>query len=101
MKKSLLVLPTVLMMGCAVQLTNVGSSVQIVDDKSGCKFLGTVTGYNSMGTSAAHDAEGAMNDLRNKAAEMGANAVKMIDVETTIEATTAIGEALSCSFDSE
>ena len=99
MKKSLLLMPTVLVLGCAVELTTVGSSVQIVDDKAGCEFLGTVTGYNSMGSSAAHDAEGAMNDLRNNAAEMGANAVKMIDVETTIEATTAIGEALSCNFD--
>ena len=98
MKKSLLLMPTILALGCAVVLTTEGSSVQLVDDKASCEFLGTVTGYNSMGSNAAHDTEGAMNDLRNKAAEMGANAVKMIDVETTIEATTALGEALSCNF---
>jgi uncharacterized protein YbjQ (UPF0145 family) len=98
MKKSLLVMPIIFSLGCAVELTAEGTSVQLVDDKSSCEFLGTVTGYNSMGNSAAHDAEGAMNDLRNKAAEMGANAVKIIDVETTLEATTTIAEALYCTF---
>jgi len=99
MMKSLLLMPTILALGCAVELTTEGSSVQLVDDKAGCEFIGTVTGYNSMGSSAAHDADGAMNDLRNKAAQMGANAVKMIDVETTLDGTTTIGEALSCASD--
>lgn len=99
MKESLLILPVIFAFGCAVELTTEGESVRLVDDKSRCEFLGTVTGYNSMGNSVAHDAEGAMNDLRNKAAQMGANAVKMIDVETVPEATTAIGEALYCTFD--
>ena len=92
-------MPIILALGCAVELTTEGSSVRLVDDKSRCEFLGTVTGYNSMGNDMAHDAEGAMNDLRNNAALMGANAVKIIDVETVPEATTTIGEALYCTFD--
>ncbi len=99
MRKSLLLMPAILALGCAAELTTEGSSVRIVDDKSSCEFLGTVTGFNSMGGNMAHNTEGAMNDLRNKAAQMGANAVKMIDVETVPQGTTALGEALSCNFD--
>ena len=99
MRKSLLLMPAILTLGCAAELTIEGSSVQIVDDKSSCEFLGTVTGYNQGGSNMAHNTEGAMNDLRNKAAQMGANAVKMIDVETVPQGTTALGEALNCTFD--
>ncbi len=99
MRKLLLLMPAILALGCAAELTTEGSSVQIVDDKSSCQFLGTVIGFNSMGVNMAHNTEGAMNDLRNKAAQMGANAVKIIDVDTVPEGTTALGEALSCNFD--
>ncbi len=99
MRKLLLLMPAILALGCATELTIEGSSVLIVDDKSSCEFLGTVTGFNSMGANMAHNTEGAMNDLRNKAAQMGANAVKNIDVDTVPEGTTALGEALSCNFD--
>ena len=99
MRKSILLMPAILALGCAVELTIEGSAVQIVNDKSSCEFLGTVTGYNTGGVNMAHNTDGAMNDLRNKAAQMGANAVKMIDVETVPQGTTALGEALSCNFD--
>ena len=99
MRKSFLLMPAILALGCAAKLTIEGSSVQIVDDKSSCEFLGTVTVYNTGGVNMAHNTDGAMNDLRNKAAQMGANAVKMIDVETVPQGTTALGEALSCNFD--
>ena len=48
-----------------------------------------------MGMTTGHDADGAMNALRNKAAAMGANAVKIINVDSDSEATTAIEEALT------
>ncbi|MBT8124701.1 MAG: DUF4156 domain-containing protein [Gammaproteobacteria bacterium] len=86
--------------GCATPLTEQGSRVRLVQSQSdfNCNFVGTVTGSNSMGNSTAHDAEGAMNQLRNKAANLGANAVRVINVSTTEAVTTTVGEALSCQF---
>ena len=49
-----------------------------------------------MAMSSADDAEGAMNALRNKAAGMGANAVRIISVDTDVGVTTALAEALVC-----
>jgi len=99
MRESLLLIPAILVLGCATELTIKGSSVQIVDDKSSCEFLGTVIGSNQGGASMASNTDSAMNDLRNKAAQMGANAVKMIDVDTVPQGSTALGEALHCTFD--
>lgn len=90
----------VLIAGCATALTEPGSKVRLVQDQSDhdCTFVASVTGSNSMGNTTAHDAEGAMNQLRNKAAELGANAVRVISVSTTQQVTTTVGEALSCQF---
>ena len=94
-----MLMPTILVLGCATELTVDGSSVQIVDDKSSCEFLGTVTGYQTGGGSMERNTDSAMNDLRNEVAQMGANAVKMIDVDVVPQGTTALGEALYCTFD--
>ncbi len=86
--------------GCATALTPQGSSVRLVDNQANyqCVFVASVAGSNSMGNSTAHDAEGAMNQVRNKAANLGANAVRVINVSTTVEVTTVVGEALDCEF---
>ncbi len=51
-----------------------------------------------MGNSTAHDTEGAMNQVRNKAANLGANAIRILNVATTVEVTTVAAEALACEF---
>ena len=86
--------------GCATELTQEGSAIRLVDSQAdyNCKFVGTVTGSNSLGNSTAHDAEGAMNEIRNRAAELGVNAIRVINVSTTTEVTTIVGEALRCDF---
>ena len=99
MKRLFVIAPIILTFGCATQLTLEGSSVRLVNDATGCDFVGTVSGSNSMGMSTAHDADGAMNALRNKAAAMGANAVKIINVDSNSEVTTAVAEALNCGLD--
>jgi len=99
MRKTFLLMPAIFLFGCAAELTTEGSSIRLVDDKSNCEFLGTVTGFNSAGINMAHNTEGAMNELRNKAALMGANSVKIISVETVPQGTTTLAEALYCAFD--
>lgn len=86
--------------GCATQLTEQGASVRLVDKQSDyqCEFIATVTGSNSLGNNKAHDAQGAMNEMRNNAAVLGANAVRLLHLDVTYETTTALGEALKCKF---
>lgn len=90
-----------LLSGCAATLTQQGAQVRLIDRQSDykCKFVGTVTGSNSMGNTTAHDAEGAMNELRNKAAAIGANAVRVMNIDSSALVTTAVGEALNCEFE--
>ena len=91
---------SVLLQGCAVSLNEHGKRVALVDDKerNSCNFLAVVTGVNSLGYNTAHDAEGAMNEVRNNAAQIGGNAIKMIDIDVTPFSTTAVAEALWCDF---
>lgn len=90
----------VIISGCAASLSQQGSQVRLVDKQTdySCVFVATVTGSNSMGNSTAHDADGAMNELRNKAASYGANAVRVINIDSSAMVTTAVGEALNCKF---
>ena len=85
---------------CVVGLNQYGAKVRLVDDKKeyNCKFITTVTGSGSMGVSTAHDAEGSMNEIRNEAARVGGNAVKMVNVNSDIFSSVAVGEALNCEF---
>ena len=91
---------SILLHGCAVSLNQHGERVAFIDDKerNNCNFLTIVTGSNSLGYSTAHDAEGALNEVRNKAEQIGGNAVKLIDIDSTSMSATAIAEALWCEF---
>lgn len=87
-------------LSCATSLSNTGKEVliEVSQEKvSKCKNLGTVVGSNAMGASTAHDAEGALNEMRNKAAQLGANTVYMSKTDSNVFATTAIGIAYLCA----
>ncbi len=96
MIRVLLLLSLLAVQGCVTQLTPEGSSVRIANESDECEFIGTVSASNSMGMSQADEAEGALNELRNKAAAMGANAVRIINVDSNEVASTALAEALKC-----
>jgi uncharacterized protein YbjQ (UPF0145 family) len=100
MKSGVITMCAVLIAGCAHQLTQGGQRVRLVDRQSDrqCEFIGTVTGANALGNTKAHDSQGAMNQMRNYAAEMGANAVRVLNVDVTYGETNVIGEALRCKF---
>ena len=85
---------------CSIVLTVEGDSVRVVTDrqKENCEFVGIVTGSMSMGASTGHDAESALNEVRNKAAKRGANAIKIISSDSDAFATTVVAEALKCTF---
>lgn len=95
------VLCSILLSACAVpKLTKDGSGVQLVDtrEKDNCQYLGVVTGSFGLGSDGAEDAEGAMNEVRNKAAEKGGNALKVLNIDSNRNFTSVVGELLMCEF---
>ena len=61
-------------------------------------FLIIVTVSMSMGASTGHDAESAMNEVRNKVAILGGNGLRIINTNSDAIATTVTGEALKYKF---
>lgn len=100
MKKYLLFIIILLISGCVTAISQDGMKVRLIDKQSDykCKFVAVVTASNSMGNNEGHDAEGAMNEVRNKAAMVGANSVRIVEIDTSVFATTVVGEALNCEF---
>lgn len=109
-KKQLIAVLTITMAGCsATQPTSQGAQVEIVAEKpADCRVLGEVVGsqgnvFSGDFTSNENLMVGARNDLRNKAAALGANTVQ---VQQSLNAThpysagavktTLVGTAYSC-----
>ncbi|HRL52913.1 MAG TPA: DUF4156 domain-containing protein [Acidovorax temperans] len=110
MKIASIGLATVLLAGCsATPVTQQGAAVEIVNERPGnCKVLGEVVGsqgnvFSGDFTTNENLMIGARNDLRNKAAAIGANVVQM---QNSLNAThpysagaiksTLIGTAFVC-----
>jgi hypothetical protein len=74
--------------GCGVTLTDAGKGVQLMksDPPGGCKEIGSLEGEGNT------DVEAAKNDIRNKAAQKGANYVRM----ETIDGPYVTGTAYQC-----
>ena len=87
--------------GCATTLSNKGALVRItnqLEEVKNCKYLGQVTSSSSWGGFAATGVafESAMNELKNKAAEMGANVLLTQVISNTMGGTRMIGDAYFC-----
>ena len=104
MKLPLGVATLLLVVACSTALTSQGTAIRIVEDKNAqpCKFVGTVSAFDTLGASTGHESQNALNEARNKAAQLGANAIKILHMQTTFQGTSVTAEALQCQFsDSE
>jgi len=90
----------VLLVGCSTALTQSGSEIRIVEEKeaTNCEFLGTVSAFDTLGASAGHESQNALNEARNKAAQAGGNAIRIVHMQTTFQGTSVTAEALKCEF---
>ncbi len=88
------------MQGCAVTPTDETTIVRSIDNDSDyeCTHLGFVTGSGPMGWTTAHDAEGAMYDVQNKAVELGGNAVRMLNIDSDVATTVITADVYKCEF---
>ncbi len=80
-----LVLTILVLSGCVTGVSHRGSLVSMVDDLSKvkeCKFIGIVVGRGSLlsGT-ATQSTEGGINDVRNKAAKLGADTILIDNIK--------------------
>ena len=91
---------TILLQACTTTLTPKASTVRIVENKTEheCRFISTLSAFDTYGANTGKESENALNELRNKAAEIDANAVKILHMETTFQGTSVSAEALRCTF---
>ena len=68
------------------------------EEVKSCKYLGQVTSSSNWGGFAASGIgfDSAMNELKNKAAAMGANVLLTQAISNTIGGTRMIGDAYYC-----
>ena len=108
----LLIIITILVLnGCTeapIKLSPEGSQLRIVNEKNVdccCKNKGMVTASRDYGWSkVAIENESALNDLRNKAAESGGNAIKIIEANSTGDpynggGITYVAGVYNCDFE--
>ncbi len=87
--------------GCATMLTTKGALVRVTnyfEDIKNCKHLGQITSSSGWGGFAATGIgfESAINELKNKTAEMGGNVVLIQTISNTMGGTRMIGDAYLC-----
>ena len=96
-----LIFAAIFVSGCATTLSNRAALVRVTnqsDEVKNCKYLGQVTSSSGWGGFAATGIgfESAMNELKNKAAEMGANVLLTQVISNTMGGTNMIGDAYYC-----
>jgi hypothetical protein len=85
---------------CAAIPTDESKAVRSIDDDSenNCKYLGFVSGEGPMGWTTAHAPEGAMNDVNNQAARLGGNAIRVINIDSSVATTVITADVYKCEF---
>lgn len=84
--------------GCSAELTQAGKTVRQVSlqTSNSCKFLGPVTGSESMGLDVAMDVTSAYNKVRNSVAQMGGNSFVVSSSSTSSATTVVQADAYHC-----
>ena len=97
---TVLILAVCILPGCTTPLTAQGGLVRIIDNKAehSCKFIATVSGFDTFSVNTGKESEHAMNEARNKAAQIEANGIRIVHMDTTFQGTSVTAEALRCEF---
>lgn len=102
MKKPYPVLLWVLLLtSCVTSLTPGGKSVEVVTDaqkERACRSISVIAEGSTWAANDTRDAERAMNKVRNRAAELGGNAIRILKTETGPVTTIVTVEVLNCDF---
>ena len=85
---------------CTTTLDPKASTVRVLDDADGhnCSFISVLTSFDVLGANQEKEIDNAMNELRNKAAQIDANAVEILDIESYRQGANITANALRCEF---
>jgi hypothetical protein len=100
----LITIIVIMLTSCMATLTHKGSLVKIATEdqrESVCEYITPITASESMGNNTAGDLQSAMNKARNKVAEAGGNAMRILSTSSNNFASTVLVEALKCDFEKE
>ena len=99
-KLSVIAILALTILGCVATPADESKAVRTIDHDSDykCEYLGFVSGSGPMGWTTAHDAEGAMNEVQNEAARLGANAIRVINIDSNVATTVIVADAYKCEF---
>lgn len=98
---TILLFVVIFLWGCATTLSSKGALIRVTnrsEDVTNCQYLGQVSSSSNWGGYAATGVgfESAMNELKNKAADMGANVLLTQVISNTLGGTRMIGDAYYC-----
>jgi uncharacterized protein YbjQ (UPF0145 family) len=101
MKRTIVLLIFYIPLVSCVSLSGQGEKVFVTSNPKrieGCKFIGQVVSSSSWGVVGATDAayDNTMNEIRNKAGQMGANVVLTTTISNTMGGIKKVGEAYEC-----
>ncbi len=98
MRKLVIVPALFIMSACAAELSQEGMSVRQVSLQAAnsCRFLGPVTGSESMGIDEAMDVRSAFNKVRNSVALLGGDAFVVSSSSTSSASTVVQADAYDC-----
>ncbi|NQT25391.1 hypothetical protein HQ585_08550 [candidate division KSB1 bacterium] len=90
---------SLILIQCAATLTDRGSHVQTVTEEQRdccCTFITVVATGERFNPSPGERAQSAMNQARNQVANLGGNAMRILDIEASRDEVMVVVEALVC-----
>ena len=97
MGKLFMVFAALMLSACVTQPKTGSESLRIVVDDHSCEVITHLTGSGAWGKSKADADEGAVNQLKNRAVAVGANAIYFEDIDPRFWGSTVLAKALLCS----
>ena len=97
MGKLIMVFSLLMLSACVTQPKTGSESLRIVGDDHSCEVITHLTGAGAWGASKADAAEGAVNQVKNRATAAGANAIYFEDIDPRFWGSTVFAKALLCS----
>lgn len=82
---------------CVVQPKQGSETLLVVGENHDCEVIANVYGEGPKSKNKARADEGAVNQVKNRAAAAGANAIHFEDTHSEIWGSMVLAEALRCS----
>lgn len=96
LNKLLVVILVLSLSACVAQPKEGSESLRVVGDNHECEVIASVYGEGAWGNSKTRADEGALIQVRNRAAAAGANAIYFEDTHSKVWGSMVLAKALHC-----